>query len=111
MEKWVRGRPWQSVMGLLDFTITGGLIHGEKLFTYLRSHFSERDIASLPKAFGAVATELVTGREVWLRDGPVIDAVRASALSGIAAEGLEGGRSEEHTSELQSLMRTSYAVF
>ncbi|AEC22147.1 hypothetical protein PT7_3607 [Pusillimonas sp. T7-7] len=79
MEKWVRGLTWQSVMGLLDFTITGGLIHGEKLFTYLRSHFSERDIASLPKAFGAVATELVTGREVWLRDGPVIDAVRASA--------------------------------
>ncbi|NYT58260.1 patatin-like phospholipase RssA [Alcaligenaceae bacterium] len=78
-EKWVRGLTWQSVMGLLDFTITGGLIHGEKLFAYLRSHFSEKDITSLSKAFGAVATELVTGREVWLRDGSVIDAVRASA--------------------------------
>src|SRR5690606_6556394 len=53
--------------------------HGEKLFTYLRSHFSERDIVSLPKVYGAVATELITGREVWLREGPVIDAVRASA--------------------------------
>src|SRR3546814_5392477 len=42
MEKWVRGLTWQSVMGLLDFTITGGLIHGEKLFTYLRSHFRDR---------------------------------------------------------------------
>src|SRR3546814_1325568 len=28
-----------------------------------------------------------------------------------AADGLEPGRSEEHTSELQSLMRISYAVF
>src|SRR3546814_8015782 len=28
-----------------------------------------------------------------------------------AQDGLELGRSEEHTSELQSLMRTSYAVF
>src|SRR3546814_6851367 len=28
-----------------------------------------------------------------------------------AAEGRVGGRSEEHTSELQSLMRISYAVF
>src|SRR3546814_9425336 len=26
-------------------------------------------------------------------------------------DGFEGGRSEEHTSELQSLMRISYAVF
>src|SRR3546814_5516990 len=29
----------------------------------------------------------------------------------LAAEGLADARSEEHTSELQSLMRTSYAVF
>src|SRR3546814_6046282 len=29
----------------------------------------------------------------------------------LANVGLEGDRSEEHTSELQSLMRTSYAVF
>src|SRR3546814_3269240 len=30
---------------------------------------------------------------------------------GAAAAGLDAGRSEEHTSELQSLMRISYAVF
>src|SRR3546814_7815679 len=34
---------------------------------------------------------------------------RARALSG--HEGARGDRSEEHTSELQSLMRISYAVF
>src|SRR5690606_7630456 len=34
---------------------------------------------TLPKAFGAVATELVSGREVWLREGSVLSAVRASA--------------------------------
>ncbi|MBP6019844.1 MAG: patatin-like phospholipase RssA [Burkholderiaceae bacterium] len=79
LESWVRGLTWQSIVGLLDFTINGGLIHGEKLFAFLRSHLNDRDIASLPKAFGAVATELVTGREVWLRKGSVIDAVRASA--------------------------------
>src|SRR3546814_8984045 len=32
-------------------------------------------------------------------------------LSIVLLAGLAGGRSEEHTSELQSLMRTSYAVF
>src|SRR3546814_3822696 len=36
---------------------------------------------------------------------------RADILAVFADEPLVGGRSEEHTSELQSLMRTSYAVF
>ncbi len=79
LESWVRGLTWQSVVGLLDFTTNGGLIHGEKLFSFLRTHLNDRDMASLPKTFAAVATELITGREVWLRDGSVIDAVRASA--------------------------------
>ena len=30
LEEWVRKLTWQSVVGLLDFTINGGLIHGEK---------------------------------------------------------------------------------
>src|SRR3546814_1916051 len=38
-----------------------------------------------------------------------IIAIAAEALS--AADDAVGGRSEEHTSELQSLMRISYAVF
>src|SRR3546814_1515492 len=33
------------------------------------------------------------------------------ALDALRAGGLFGARSEEHTSELQSLMRNSYAVF
>src|SRR3546814_1262652 len=38
-------------------------------------------------------------------------AVHAPALGADAFKGLDLDRSEEHTSELQSLMRTSYAVF
>lgn len=78
-ETWVRGLTWQGVVGLLDFTVSGGLIHGEKLFSFLRSHLDDKTIDSLPRAYGAVATELATGREIWLREGSVIDAVRASA--------------------------------
>src|SRR3546814_10250864 len=33
------------------------------------------------------------------------------ALSSLPSSHIQHGRSEEHTSELQSLMRTSYAVF
>jgi NTE family protein len=79
LETWVRSLTWKAVAGLLDFTVAGGLILGEKLFTFIRGHFHDKDIATLPKAFGAVATELVTGREVWLREGSMVDAVRASA--------------------------------
>src|SRR3546814_7731723 len=44
-------------------------------------------------------------------DRPVITAHELDAAFGIV-DGYEvGGRSEEHTSELQSLMRISYAVF
>src|SRR3546814_9458195 len=40
-----------------------------------------------------------------------LDAVGAVDAAGGAAGRRPDGRSEEHTSELQSLMRTSYAVF
>ncbi len=84
LESWVKSLTWQTVVGLLDFTIDGGLIQGEKLFDFFRSHFQDKDISQLNKPFGAVATELLTGREVWLREGSVTDAVRASiALPGL----------------------------
>lgn len=84
LASWVKSLSWQSVVSLLDPTIDGGLIQGEKLLAFFRAHFNDKDIIKLPKPFGAVATELVTGREVWLRNGSVIEAVRASiALPGL----------------------------
>src|SRR3546814_6570634 len=41
----------------------------------------------------------------------VADLAAAIAVQYRAGDIARGGRSEEHTSELQSLMRTSYAVF
>src|SRR3546814_6582829 len=48
---------------------------------------------------------------VWLPDRPDGRAVSAAQLSEGDAGGEIDSRSEEHTSELQSLMRISYAVF
>src|SRR3546814_6910921 len=42
---------------------------------------------------------------------PVLLLVAWAVLSSVVASRWKGQRSEEHTSELQSLMRTSYAVF
>lgn len=76
---WVRSLTWQSVVALMDFRMSGGLIRGSKLVDFFRGRYEDRGIDALAKKFACVATELTTGREIWLQHGPVIDAVRASA--------------------------------
>jgi len=84
LEAWVRGLRPQTVVSFLDVSLNGGLIKGEKLITFFREHFVDRDIQDLARPFAAVATNLAHGREVWLREGGVSDAVRASiALPGL----------------------------
>lgn len=84
LEDWVRSLRLQTVVSFLDFSLNGGLIKGDKLIDFFRSHFVDRDIHELERPFGAVATDLQRGREVWLREGSVSEAVRASiALPGL----------------------------
>jgi len=92
LEAWVRSLRLQTVVGFLDFSLNGGLIRGDKLIDFFRSHFVDRDIHELERPFGAVATDLRRGREVWLREGRVTDAVHASiALPGLFAPVLRDG--------------------
>lgn len=84
LEKWVTGLAWTNVVRLMDITWKGGLIRGNRLFTLFRTIFEEREIGDLPVPYGAVATELYSGRELWLRHGKLLDAVRAScAMPGL----------------------------
>jgi NTE family protein len=93
LETWVRTLTRQAVVGFLDVRFGGGLIAGAKLFDYLGARFPDPGITRLGKTYGAVATELATGREVWLRDGPVLEAVRASvAIPGLFTPARQGGR-------------------
>jgi NTE family protein len=92
LETWVRGLRLQTVVSFLDFSLGSGLIKGDKLIEFFRSHFVDRDIHKLARPFGAVATDLQHGREVWLREGRVTDAVRASiALPGLFTPALHDG--------------------
>ena len=81
LEGWVRSLRLQTVVGFLDVSLNGGLIKGDKLIAFFREHFVDRDIADLARPFGAVATDLRRGREVWLRESGVSEAVRASIAS------------------------------
>lgn len=93
LEEWVRGLTLQTVVGFMDVSLNGGLIKGERLIDFFRSEFVDRPIAELPLPFAAVTTDLYSGREVWLQQGGVTDAVRASiALPGLFTPVLREGR-------------------
>ena len=87
IERWARSLTQRKLIGFLDFTFGGaGLFGGEKLEKLLEEQVGGVCIETLPKPFVAVATELETGREAWLRDGSLIQAMRASyALPGVFA--------------------------
>jgi len=77
-EQWLLGLGVRDILGLLDVRMGGGMIKGERLMKFLNQHFIDRPIEELPVPFGAVATALDSGTEVWLREGSTIAAVRAS---------------------------------
>ncbi|HEY9199073.1 MAG TPA: patatin-like phospholipase family protein [Gammaproteobacteria bacterium] len=84
LDGWVRTLGWQDVVSYLDVSFSGGLIHGKKLFQFLETRFPDQRIEELRHAFGAVATDLANGQEVWFREGSIYRAVRASiALPGL----------------------------
>ncbi len=92
LEEWVSGLDWKDVLKLVDVTWRGGLIRGQRLFDFIRSNFSDRDIESFDVAYAAIATELATGREMWLREGSALEAVRASiAIPGLFAPASRDG--------------------
>lgn len=85
LESWARSLTQRKVFGLLDFTFGGsGLFGGEKLAALLKEQVADVCIEQLSRPYVAVATELETGREVWLRDGSLLQAMSASyALPGV----------------------------
>ena len=84
LDIWARELSWQDVVSYLDVSFNGGFIHGKRLFQFFESRFPDRDITQLPRSFGAVATELSSGQEVWFREGSMYRALRASvALPGL----------------------------
>src|SRR3954454_23095642 len=84
LKQWVTSLVWSKVWRLMDFSLKGGLIRGHRLFNLFRATFQDLEIGELATPFGAVATELDSGREIWLRSGKLLDVVRAScALPGL----------------------------
>jgi NTE family protein len=90
---WAESLKWQDVVSLLDVSLRGGLIKGERLIQFFERNFVDRAFCDLETRFACVATELDSGREVWLHEGSVSEAVRASiALPGLFTPVMHCGR-------------------
>jgi len=70
---------WISTMRLFtpDFG-EAGLSAGKGIREYLAPYMKDKCIEELPLPFAAIATDLTSGKEVVIRDGNLLDAVRAS---------------------------------
>ena len=76
---WVRGLTTRDVVRLLDPTMSApGAIRAERIFVQIGALLDGARIEELLVPFTAVATDLLTRREVWFRAGPVALALRAS---------------------------------
>jgi len=79
LKDWACALTWPQMISLLDVRLTGGgLIEGNEIVALLHQLGIEGALEQTAKPFAAVATNLVTGREVWLKAGPIREAVRAS---------------------------------
>ena len=85
LRDWAMAADRRAVASLVDVSLlSGGLVDGVRIVEWLSGLSLSGNIEDLKTPFAAVATDLETGREVWLRDGPLDQAIRASiSLPGI----------------------------
>jgi len=86
-ESWITSLGKVDIIRLLDAKMTGGgFLKGSSLMGAIEESIGDPNIEDLGIPFACVATELGTGREIWLEDGSLLDACRASiALPGLFA--------------------------
>lgn len=85
LEEWATSLNKRKIVGYLDMRLrSGGLIGGEKLVREMRNYMGTPLIESFPIPYAAMTTDLVTGHEIWLQKGDLVEAMRASfSLPGI----------------------------
>ena len=94
LEEWARSLTKRKIIGYLDMRLrSGGLIGGERLMEEMRRYIDHSRIEDFPVPYAAMTTDLVTGHEIWLQSGDMVEAMRASfSLPGIFPPVKIGGR-------------------
>jgi NTE family protein len=89
-EAWGRELSPLSAIGAFNFWVNrGGLIDTGPAFEAFAGF--DRNIEDLAIRFGAVAADLGTGEEVWITQGSVIDAARASSAIPVLFHAVQRG--------------------
>ncbi|AOR65259.1 patatin-like phospholipase RssA [Pectobacterium wasabiae] len=79
MEQWVRGFGYWDVIRLMDLSWQrGSLLRGDRVFNSVKHLLHTTQIEDCAIKYGVVTTNLSTGRELWLTDGDLHQAMRAS---------------------------------
>ena len=80
LETYARKLRTIDMVGLLDITMSqGGLVATDRIAKDLQLNIAETTFEALSIPFACVATNLASGREVWLNKGPIKSAIWASA--------------------------------
>ncbi|MFV1984809.1 MAG: patatin-like phospholipase family protein [Thiohalomonadales bacterium] len=77
--KWAQALEKSDVIRLLDFSFSQrGLFKGERIINVLKEMIGDYNIEDLPISYTSVATDINNQKEVWITQGPLFDAIRAS---------------------------------
>jgi len=77
-KEWILELDLLDMLKLLDFKGSGGLVSGKKLMKKLEDILGNPNIEDLSCKYTAVAVDIDAKKEVWLNQGPLLDAIRAS---------------------------------
>ena len=92
--QWAESLTQTAVLRLLDPSISAaGVLRAAKILDAVRDILGEVTIDELPIPYTSVATDLISGKSVWLQRGPVDAAIRASiAIPGVITPHVLDGR-------------------
>lgn len=84
-QQWALKLDRREMIKLIDLNFSGGgMISGSTLMEFFKTFGLDKNIEDLSIPFSSVATDLNTGREIWLNKGSLIPAIRSSiSLPGI----------------------------
>jgi NTE family protein len=94
LEEFVRSLDWRTVVSYFDIVFPrSGLLDGNRVYELLSQHLRDMKIEDAEVEFCCVATDLLSGKEVRLQSGAMVDAVRASiSIPGVFTPFQKGDR-------------------
>jgi len=103
LEDIARSITWFDILKTADVKLwTSGLLGGDRVTELLSTHLGDLTFDDIAKPFGVVAADLANDKEILIRSGPLVEALRATiSLPGIFepvvrddAVLIDGGRQE-----------------